>query len=61
MSAPVLHPDADRDERVALARNRARLRAERQARAFVALAELIAVLAEGLGDQLGEDEGECAA
>jgi hypothetical protein len=53
--------EAERDERIARARFRARHVAEAQARLDVLLAELVAVLAEGLGDALGETTGECAA
>lgn len=53
--------EAERDERIARARFRARHAAEKQARVSVLLAEVVAVLAEGLGEELGETTGECAA
>lgn len=46
--------EAERAERIDRARFRARHAAEQQARISVLLAEVIAVLAEGLGDALGD-------
>jgi hypothetical protein len=63
VAARVAQLQAERDERVARARFRARHQAGQRARISALLAELVAVLAEGLGDELGRGEttGGCPA